>query len=64
MNFSNNKQTQASVLIINNTWLTIENIEGEVVLEDCFHDANGEIIIPDGMTKIRGELEHSGGAIV
>ncbi len=35
-----------------NNWLTIENIGQEVVLTKCSNEAKGEIVIPDGVTKI------------
>lgn len=33
-------------------WLTIENKDGEVVLTKCSKDAEGEIVIPEGVTRI------------
>ena len=35
-----------------NNWLTIENKGDDVVIEKCSEEAKGEIIIPDGVTKI------------
>lgn len=37
---------------MDNNWLTIENIDGEVVLTECSKEAEGEIVIPEGVTKI------------
>ena len=38
-----------------NEWLTIKIIDGESVLTKCSEDADGEIIIPDGVTRINYE---------
>ena len=37
---------------MDNNWFTIENIDGEVVLTKCSEEAEGEIVIPDGVTEI------------
>ena len=37
---------------MNNSWLTIENIDGEVVLTKCSIEAEGEIVIPESVTEI------------
>ena len=37
---------------MDNNWLTIKNIDGEVVLTKCSQEAEGEIVIPDSVTSI------------
>ena len=39
---------------MNQDWLTIEETEHGKVLTECSREATGEIIIPDGVTKIGG----------
>lgn len=38
--------------IMDSNWLTIENVDGEVILKKCSKKATGEIAIPDGVTSI------------
>ena len=40
---------------MDNNWLTIENIDGEVVLTECSKEAKGEIIVPEGVSEIGSE---------
>ena len=37
---------------MNNEWLTIEREEERVILKKCSQEAEGEVIIPDGVTDI------------
>ena len=38
--------------IMDNEWLTIENVDGGVILKKCSKKATGEIAIPNGVTSI------------
>ena len=38
---------------MNNDWLTIEQEGGRVILKKCSQEAEGKVIIPDGVDTIR-----------